>query len=165
LQWAFPLDIPMVPSSVTAVATDSERLTCGQFSLGETVHLGSFKFIVDYCGGLSLSPRRGDSGATFMGSTCSGTPPPWWAMIEDSTEEFLTASSREREFGLPSPRWHSIWAPPAPVTTTPWTENALATQALMTIPPRMAALRLDTGLPIEQCHTHHERQQARAHSW
>jgi hypothetical protein len=64
----------MVPSSVITVAADGECLTCGGFFLGETIRLGSFEFIADYFDSLSLSLRRGDSGATFMGSTHSGTP-------------------------------------------------------------------------------------------
>jgi hypothetical protein len=40
---------------------------CGGFSLDEPVHLGNFEFVVDYFGGLSLSPRRGNSGTAFMG--------------------------------------------------------------------------------------------------
>jgi hypothetical protein len=59
LQRAFPLDILMVPSSAIVVAIDGEHLTCGGFSLGETVHLGNFEFITDYFDGLRLSPRRG----------------------------------------------------------------------------------------------------------
>jgi hypothetical protein len=81
LHRAFPLYVPMVPSSMLTVAADGERLMCGSFSLGENVHLGSFQFISDYFDGLSLSPRRGDSGAVFMGSTHRGTPSPWWAII------------------------------------------------------------------------------------
>jgi hypothetical protein len=50
----------MASSSVITLFADGERLTCGGFSLGETVQLGNFEFIVDYFGGLSLSPRRGD---------------------------------------------------------------------------------------------------------
>jgi hypothetical protein len=103
-QRAFPLDVPMVLSYAVIVAADGERLTCGGFSLGETVHLRNFEFITDYFGGLSLSPRRGDEGASFVGSTHNGASTAWWAMIEDSTEEFLTASSREGSFDLPSPR-------------------------------------------------------------
>jgi hypothetical protein len=57
---AFPLDVLMVPSSMITVVANGERLTCGGFSLGETIHLGSFKFNTDYFGGLSRSPRRGD---------------------------------------------------------------------------------------------------------
>jgi hypothetical protein len=72
LHHAFPLDVPMVPSSTIAVATDSEHLTCGGFSLGKIVHLGKFKFIADYFGGLSLFPRRSNKGTTFMGATHSG---------------------------------------------------------------------------------------------
>jgi hypothetical protein len=99
LQRAFPLNIPMVPSYALTVISDSERLTCSGFSLDETIRLGSFEFIADYFGGLSLSPRRGNSGAAFMGSMRSGTPSPRWAMIGDSAEEFLTVSSGE---GAPS---------------------------------------------------------------
>jgi hypothetical protein len=95
LQCAFPLDVPMVPSSTIIIATDVEHLTCGGFPLGKTIRLGSFEFIANYFCGLSLSPRRGDLGAAFMGSTRSGTPSLQRAMIEDSTEEFLMASSGE----------------------------------------------------------------------
>jgi hypothetical protein len=104
LQRAFPLDVLMVPSSVIIVTANGECLTCGGFSLGETVLLGNFEFIADYFGSLTLSPRRGDVGAAFMGSTHSRAPTPWQAMIEDSAEEFLTASSGEGSFGLPSPK-------------------------------------------------------------
>jgi hypothetical protein len=83
----------MVPSIVLAFSTDGERLMCGGFSLGETVHLGSFEFITDNFGGLSLSPRRSDSSTAFMGSTRSGPQSQRRAMIEDSAKEFRTASS------------------------------------------------------------------------
>jgi hypothetical protein len=164
LQRSFPLDVQMVHSSTITIRADSEHLTCGGFSLGETVCLESFEFIADYFGSLSLSPRRGDLGVAFMGSTCSGTPPPCWAMIEDFTEEFLTALSGEGGFGLPSPRRCGTRALPTPVTTTPWTENAPPTQAMMNVPPWMAALRPDIFLPFEQCRTRQCRQQEQAHS-
>jgi hypothetical protein len=93
LQHAFPLDVLMVPSSALTFSTDVEHFTCGGFSIGEIVLLGSFEFTANYIGGLSLSPRRGDSGPTFMGSTHSGPPSLWWAMIEDYTEEFHMTSS------------------------------------------------------------------------
>jgi hypothetical protein len=66
----------MVLLSALAVAADGERLTCGGFSLGETVRLGSFEFIADDFGGFSLSPRRSNSVAAFMGLTRSGSPSP-----------------------------------------------------------------------------------------
>jgi hypothetical protein len=103
LQRAFPLDIPMVPSSMITIATDGEHLTYDGFSLSETIQLGNFKFIADYFGCLSLSTRRGDSAAVFMGSTCSGTPSPWWAIIEVFAGEFLMASSREGDSASPLP--------------------------------------------------------------
>jgi hypothetical protein len=62
----------MVLSSALTVATDSERLTCGGFSLSETIRLGSFEFIIDYFSSLSLSPRWNTSGAAIMGTTHGG---------------------------------------------------------------------------------------------
>jgi hypothetical protein len=56
LQRAFSLDVPMVCSSVITIAVDDECLMCGGFPLGETIPLGSFEFIINYFGGLSLSP-------------------------------------------------------------------------------------------------------------
>jgi hypothetical protein len=109
----------MVPSSVIVVAADGEHLMCGGFSLGETVHLGNFEFIADYFGGLSLSPRRGDPGAAFMGSTCSRVSTLRRAMIGDSTRELLMKPSREGSFSLPSPRRRGMGASLAPITTTP----------------------------------------------
>jgi hypothetical protein len=95
LQRAFWLDVSMVPSSVITVTVDGECLMCGGFSLDKIDRLGNFEFIADYFDNLSLSPRRGDSGAAFMGSTQSGTPSSWWAMIGDSIDKFLTMSSGE----------------------------------------------------------------------
>jgi hypothetical protein len=68
---------------------------------------------------------RGNPGVAFIGSTHSGTPSSWQAMIEDSTEEFLTVSSGEGGFGLPSPRRHDTGAPSAPVATAPWLKDIL----------------------------------------
>jgi hypothetical protein len=83
----------MVPSSALIVSADGECLTCGDFYCCKTVRFGSLEFIVDCFSGLSLSPRRSDSDATFMGSTYSRPPSPLWAMIEDSLKEFHTASN------------------------------------------------------------------------
>jgi hypothetical protein len=88
----------MVPSSVITVTADGECLTCSGFSLDKIVRLGNFEFISDYFGGLSLSPKRGDAGATFMGSNRSEKSTPRRTMIKDSVEEFLTASSGEGSF-------------------------------------------------------------------
>jgi hypothetical protein len=83
----------MVPSSVLAASADGEHLTCGGFSLYETVCFGSLESITDCFSDLRLSPRRKNSGVAFMGSTRSGSPS-LRAMIKDSTEEFYMASSR-----------------------------------------------------------------------
>jgi hypothetical protein len=105
----------MVPSSSI---TDGECLTCGGFSLDKPIHLGNFKFIADYFGGLSLSPWRGNDDTIFVGSTHSGASTPQRATMEDSTEEFLTASSRKGSLDHPSPRRRSTGASFAPATTT-----------------------------------------------
>jgi hypothetical protein len=152
----------MVPSSVITITADGERLTCGGFSLCKTIRLGNFEFIADYFGGLSLSPRRSESGTTFIGSTHSRTTSPRRAMIEDSTEEFDMVSSGVGGFSHPSPRSHITGALPTPITTTPWMENALATQVPTTVPPRMATPRPDIGLPSMQCYTRQGGQQAQA---
>jgi hypothetical protein len=77
LQRVLPLDVPMVLSYAITVATNGEHMMYSGFSLSETIHLGSFKFIANYFGRLSLSSKRGKSDASFMDSTCSGTPSPW----------------------------------------------------------------------------------------
>jgi hypothetical protein len=68
-QHAFPLDVPMVPSSVIIIATDGEHLTCGGFSLDEIIRLGNFELITNYFGSLSLSPQGGTQA------------PPSWAQL------------------------------------------------------------------------------------
>jgi hypothetical protein len=97
-------EVLVVPSSSIIVVTDGECLAYGGFSLGKPVHLGNFEFIANYFGSLSLSPRRGNGGAVIVGSTHSMPSTPQRAMIKDSPEEFLMASSGEGSFGpLPPP--------------------------------------------------------------
>jgi hypothetical protein len=141
--------------------------SCRRFdgSLSETIDLGSFEFIADYFGGLSLSPMSGDSGAAFMGYTRSETPSPRRAMIEDSIKAFLTTSSGEGGSSLPSPRRRGVGAPPVPVTTTPWMVNALTTQAMMTVPPRTVEPRSNTGVSFEQWRACQEGQRSQACAW
>jgi hypothetical protein len=116
----------MVPSSMIDIVADGEHLVCGRFSLSKTVHLENFEFTTDNFGGLSLSPRRGDTGDAFMGSTHSRASTMRRAMTGYSAEEFLMMPSREGSFGHPSPRRHGTGASPAPITTTPQMENAPA---------------------------------------
>jgi hypothetical protein len=114
----------MFPSSTLVVATDSERLTRGGFSLDKTICFGILEFITDCFSGLSLSPQTDGSDAATTGLTHNGLPSLMWAMIGNSTEEFHTTLDNEGDFGLPSPGRHSTGAPPTPVTTTSWLENA-----------------------------------------
>jgi hypothetical protein len=81
----------MVYSFALAVSTNGECMMCSGFSLSENIRLGSFEFIIDYFGGLSLSPRRSDSDTSFMGSTHSGPLYPRRALIDDSTDKFRMA--------------------------------------------------------------------------
>jgi hypothetical protein len=134
LQRALPLDIPMVHSSTLIISTDDEPLTCGGFSIGETICFESLESITNCFNGLSLSPIRKDSGAAFMVSTHNGPSTPLWAIIEDSTEGFYTASSGERGSVLPSSRRHDTGALYAPIKSTPWMEDAPATQAIKMVP-------------------------------
>jgi hypothetical protein len=62
----------MVHSSVLAVTTNSEHLTCHGFSLGEIICFGSLEFVANYFGGLSLSPKEIDLGAAFRSTTHNG---------------------------------------------------------------------------------------------
>jgi hypothetical protein len=70
-------------------------------------------------------------------------------MIEDSTEEFHTASNGGGGSGLPSPRRLDAVAPPALVTTTPWQEDTSAIQYTMMVPPWALTPRSDIGLSFE----------------
>jgi hypothetical protein len=104
----------MVPSSVLAITVGGERLSCGDFSLGETIRFGSLEFIADRFDGLSLSPMADGSDTIVMGSTCGGPPSTLQAMMRDSAEEFHTASDKEGRIDLLSPRKHGTGALPTP---------------------------------------------------
>jgi hypothetical protein len=60
-----------------------------------------------------------------MGSTHGGTPSPRWAIIEDSTEEFLTVPNREGGLRPPLSQEALHGALPSPVATTPWMKDIL----------------------------------------
>jgi hypothetical protein len=81
----------MVPSSALIIATDGERLSCGGFSLSETIHFGSLKFITDNFSSLSLSPLGDVLDTIIIGSARSGPPSSPQTMRGNSTEEFPMA--------------------------------------------------------------------------
>jgi hypothetical protein len=70
----FPMNVLMVHSSILAITTDGEHLTCGGFSLHEIVRFRSLEFIVNCFSGLSLSPKGSDSGTVFVRVTHGGSP-------------------------------------------------------------------------------------------
>jgi hypothetical protein len=111
---AFPLDIPMVPSSTLVVAADGEHLSHDVFSLGKTIHLGSLEFIADRFDDLSLFSMGDSSNAAVMDSTHDRPPSPLRVMTGDSAEEFHTTSDGEGRIDLPSPRRHDTGASIAP---------------------------------------------------
>jgi hypothetical protein len=128
----FPLNILMVHSSTLNVTTDGEHLTYGGFSLSQTIRFGSLEFIADYFGSPSLSPKGSDSGAVFVGMTLSGSPL-LCTILEDSSDECYTTSSREGSSGLPVSRRRNMGTPPAPIATTPWPEDAPVPRTMMIV--------------------------------
>jgi hypothetical protein len=60
----------MVHSSTPIVTTDGESLTCGGFSLNETICFGSLEFIANYFGSLSLSGTQRCKGTSFFQYIC-----------------------------------------------------------------------------------------------
>jgi hypothetical protein len=159
LQRAFPLDVSIINSSMLTVATDGECLICGGCSLCKTIRFGWLEFIANCFDSLSLSTKGSDSGAIFMGTTRRGSLL-LRAMIEDSIDEFYTASSGEGSSGLPISRRHSMGALPVPIKTTPWSADALTTQTMTMVPPWTLAPRSYTGIPLEKPHAFREGQRA-----
>jgi hypothetical protein len=92
----------MVHSSTLTVTTNEESLTCGGFSLSETIRFGSLEFIVNCFGSLSFS-RGGGSVALFVGMTRSESLSPQ-AMIEDFLNEFYMPSTGGGALASPYPR-------------------------------------------------------------
>jgi hypothetical protein len=140
----------MVPSSVLVIAADGERLSCGGFSLDETIGFGSLVFIADYFGGLSLSSLGDVLGAIVMDYAYGRPQSPPRTMMRDSAEEFPIASNGEGRIGFLSPKRHGMGAPPASAMTIPLPENPPTTQTTATILPRQATPQSDTNLLLER---------------
>jgi hypothetical protein len=136
----------MVHSSTLVVTTDSERLTCSGFSLSKIVRFGSLEFIADCFGILSLSLKGSNLGTVFMGMARSGSPS-LHTILEDFADEFYMTSSRERSFGFPISQRHSMGALPAPIITTPWSEDAPTPHTMAMNPPRTIVPQSDTEAP------------------
>jgi hypothetical protein len=122
----------MIHSSMLVVTTDGERLTCGGFSLDETIHFGSLEFIINCFGSLSFSPKENNSSTIFV-ETVRNESPSLCTIIEDSIDEFYMTSSGEGNSGFPISRRCSMGTPPTPITTTPWSEDAPPLQTITTV--------------------------------
>jgi hypothetical protein len=144
----FPLNVSILHSSTLVVIADGEHLTCGSFSLGKTVRLGSLEFIVDCFNSLSLSPKGNDSGVIFMGTAHSGSPS-LRTILVDSTDEFYTTSSGEGSFGFPISWRSNMVTPPTPITTTSRPDDAPAPQTTAMVPLRTIIPQPETGFPPE----------------
>jgi hypothetical protein len=149
----------MVHSSALTVATDGEHLTCNCFSLSKTILFGSIEFIVDCFGGLSLFPK-GVTQVLSLWAQPIAVHYCYRAITKDSTDDFYMASSGEGSSGLPTFWRHNTGTLPAPIATTPWPEDTLATWIMMKVPPRTLAPRLGTGLPPKRWHCFQEGQRA-----
>jgi hypothetical protein len=123
----------MIHSSMLVVTTDGERLTCGGFSLDETIRFGSLEFIINCFGSLSFSPKENNSSTIFV-ETVRNESPSLCTIIEDSIDEFYMTSSGEGNSGFPISRRCSMGTPPTPITTTPWSEDASTLQTITTVP-------------------------------
>jgi hypothetical protein len=123
----------MVHSSTLVITADGKHLTCIGFSLGKTVHFGSLEFITDCFGSLSLSPKGNDPVAIFVGTACIELPS-LRTILEDSTDEFYTTSSREGSSDFPISWRRNMVTPHVPIMTTPRPEDASAPQTIATVP-------------------------------
>jgi hypothetical protein len=55
-------------------------------------------------------------------------------------------------------------SPPTPIATTPWPEDTITPQNMMTVPSWTIAPQYNTGLPLERWHTFREGQRAPGHA-
>jgi hypothetical protein len=117
----------MVHSSTLIVTTEGEHLTCGGFSLGETVHFGSLEFI----------PR----GATQAPSSWE-RPTAGHLRYIPSSRAPLTSSTQCLR--------HSMGTPPALIAITPLSDDAPTPQTKMMVLPQTITLWPDVRLPPER---------------
>jgi hypothetical protein len=129
----FPLNILMVHSSTLVVTTNGEHLTCGGFSLGETVCFGILEFIAVCFGSLSHSPEENDSVTVSVGMARSGSSL-LHTILKDSIDKFYIASSGEGSSGFLVSWRHNMMTPPVPITTTPSPDDAPIPSTIATVP-------------------------------
>jgi hypothetical protein len=133
----------MAHLSMLVVTTDGELLTCGGFSLGETIRFGSPEFFIDY----------------FMGMARNGSPS-LHTILEDTADEFYMTCSGEGSSDFPISLRHRMGTPPSPLATTLWTEDASTPQTMAMDPPWTITPQPDTRIPPNRWHPFRDRQRA-----
>jgi hypothetical protein len=138
-------------------------LTSVEFTSGKTIRFGSFEFIADRFGDLSLSPEGNDSGVIFVGMIHSGSPP-LCTILEESIDEDNTTSNGRGSSNLPIPQGCNVVTPTTPITTAPSTENTLTLLTTPTVPLQTSIPEPYTGHPPDRLEAYQEEQQACAHT-
>jgi hypothetical protein len=154
----FPLNVLMVHSLRLTIITDDNHQADVGFTLGETSHFGSLKFIADRFCNLSLSPEGNDSGAAFIGMAHSGSPS-LHTIFKESTDQDDTTSSGGGNSSFPISRGCNMLTLTIPITTTLPPKGTLAHLAIPMIPLRIAALQPDTRLLPDQQQAYQEERQ------
>jgi hypothetical protein len=104
----------MVHLSKPNINADGNILTSAGFTLHETIYFWSLVFITDHFASMSLSPKGSDSDVIFVGMLHNGSPS-LLTILEDSSNEGDTASSRGKSSSSPDPQGCNVVTPTIPI--------------------------------------------------
>jgi hypothetical protein len=96
-----------------------------------------------------------DSGVVFVGMAHSGSPS-LHTILEESTDNGDTASSRGGSFGLPISRGCNVVTLTVPIVTTPPLEDTPVPLTILSVPLWITVSQPDTGLPPEWLQAYQE---------
>jgi hypothetical protein len=151
----------MVHLSKPNINADGNILTSAGFTLHETIYFWSLVFITDHFASMSLSPKGSDSDVIFVGMLHNGSPS-LLAILEDSSNEGDTASSRGRSSSSPDPQGCNVVTPTIPITTTPLSEGTSVPLTIPTVPLQIIVPQSGPVLLHEQHQDYQEEKQVRA---